>query len=82
MTKHRLSQRRAEALQAVEECRARYRPKKILTLFVGESAPAGGTFFYFGNSGMARYMQQVFPPQGGDFLEAFKERGWYLVWQF
>jgi hypothetical protein len=34
----------------VEATRARFRPDKITTLFVGESAPDGGDFFYFGDS--------------------------------
>ncbi len=48
----------------VEELRQHHRPEKILTLFVGESAPAGGTYFYAENSQMYRYMREVFgsPP--------------------
>lgn len=41
----------------VEELRRKYRPDKVLALFVGESAPAGGTFFYAGNSQMYRYVR-------------------------
>jgi len=30
----------------LDKLRLRYRPDKISVLFVGESPPAGGTFFY------------------------------------
>jgi hypothetical protein len=43
----------------VEVTRARYRPDRITTLFVGESAPASGAFFYHGDSAMLRYMQRA-----------------------
>lgn len=61
----------------IEEIRRRYRPKKINTLFVGESAPASGNFFYLGDTQMARYMSRAFsdPP---DFLSWFKDQGYYL----
>jgi hypothetical protein len=45
-------------MEPVEVRRERYRPERITTLFVGESAPASGAFFYYGNSAMARYMQE------------------------
>jgi hypothetical protein len=64
----------------VEDVRARYRPERIATLFVGESAPVGGDFFYYGNSGMTRYMKRAvddaFGPSDSDFLERFKSFGW------
>ena len=61
----------------VEGLRHQYRPEKILTLFVGESAPSGGTFFYAENSQMYRYMREVFgnPP---DFLSRFMSKGCFL----
>ena len=46
-------------MQPVEFTRARYRPDRITTLFVGESAPASGAFFYHGDSAMLRYMQRA-----------------------
>ncbi len=67
---------------AIEATRARYRPKRIATLFVGESAPRSGAFFYCGNTGLAREMERAMGAAGliasGDFLEQFKARGWYL----
>ena len=68
-------------MEAVEAARARFRPKRITTLFVGESAPHSGDFFYYGNNAMLRHMQRaVEHTLGGsdDFLERFKAYGWYL----
>jgi hypothetical protein len=66
----------------IEATRARYRPSRIATLFVGESAPRSGAFFYCGNTALAREMERVMKTAGvtasGDFLEQFKARGWYL----
>jgi hypothetical protein len=60
-----------------EETRASYRPDRITTLFVGESAPHGGTFFYNRNSGLFREIRKAF--HGGEiFLEIFKRNGFYL----
>jgi hypothetical protein len=69
-------------LEAIEALRARYRPSKITTLFVGESAPASGDFFYSGNTALKRHMQSAVEDSigdnGGEFLERFKGYGWYL----
>jgi hypothetical protein len=60
-----------------ENLRRSYQPDRITTLFVGESAPHGGTFFYDQNSGLFREMRKAF--RGGDsFLEDFKRNGFYL----
>jgi len=65
-----------------EGVRAQYRPQRIVTLFVGESPPASGKFFYYGNTALARNMEAAMLAAGlggnGNFLERFKERGWYL----
>ena len=42
----------------IEKLRQSFRPEDIKALFVGESAPAGDTFFYRGNSQMFRYMKK------------------------
>ena len=60
-----------------EEIRASYRPRRITTLFVGESAPHGGTFFYKQDSGLFREMRKAFRGQQR-FLEDFKQNGFYL----
>jgi hypothetical protein len=65
--------------RTVEDVRADYRPQRILTLFVGESAPHSGKFFYLGNTPLKRYMQQALGLDGvDDFLDCFKAMGWYL----
>jgi hypothetical protein len=43
-----------------ETLRMRYRPEKIATLMVGESRPAGGTFFYRANSNLFYATRQAF----------------------
>ena len=69
----------------LEELRREYRPAQIKVLFVGESPPAGGTFFYKGDSGLARYTRLAFQQAYGlpdlamaDFLNSFKAAGCYL----
>jgi hypothetical protein len=68
-------------MKDVEATRLTFRPERITTLFVGESAPVSGDFFYFGNTALTRHMQtaieQRFGPTG-NFLETFKALGWYL----
>ena len=68
-------------MDIVEATRLRFRPERITTLFVGESAPAGGDFFYYGRSVMTRYMREAIENALGktdDFLATFKAYGWYL----
>ena len=71
----------SDNMEAVEAARARFRPAKITTLFVGESAPVSGDFFYYGNNAMLTHVQRaVDQALGGsdDFLQRFKAYGWYL----
>jgi hypothetical protein len=68
-------------MEAVEAARALYRPDRIVTLFVGESAPYSGAFFYYGDSAMFHHMQRAVQRALGEssnFLESFKAYGWYL----
>ena len=70
-----------ENIDPVEAARARFRPERITTLFVGEFAPASGDFFYYGNTAMFRHMQRAVERALGesdDFLRRFKDYGWYL----
>jgi hypothetical protein len=60
-----------------ETIRKAFRPQRITTLFVGESAPVGEKFFYRRNSQVYRYMKQAFGG-GEDFLEQFKAQGFFL----
>ena len=62
-----------------------YEPKPVKVLFVGESLAAGGTFFYYADSILYKYIQEafseVFGPNCGrglQFLEFFKGLGLYL----
>jgi hypothetical protein len=72
-------------MRELEALRRKYRLHPIKVLFVGESPPAGGTFFYKGDSGLARYtklsFEQVYnlPDLAmADFLHGFKAAGCYL----
>jgi hypothetical protein len=69
-------------INPVEEARARYRPERITTLFIGESPPRSGKFFHYGNTALARYMSYAMRSAGlgddGDVLDRFKACGWYL----
>jgi len=69
-------------MQSIEAVRASYRPKRVTTLFVGESAPNSGTFFYLGNTALAQQMDHAMEAAcltgTGDFRERFKAYGWYL----
>ncbi len=67
-----------------EILRLKYRPAKVRILFVGESPPASGRFFYERNSGLYRAVRDAFrvvqPTLGDDnFLPAFQDAGCYLV---
>jgi hypothetical protein len=69
---------------ARERLRRRYRPSRVRMLFVGESPPASGRFFYQADSGLYRAIRQtflsVFPNlKQTDFLESFRDLGCYLV---
>lgn len=65
----------------VEPLRASYRPSKIKVLLVGESAPAGGAFFYKQSGQVHSQFRQALAPHTGDhptFIEAFQQAGFYL----
>jgi hypothetical protein len=64
-------------MKGVEKLRQSFRPDRIATLFVGESPPRSGKFFYLQNTGLYRAMKSVFNWKG-DFLSEFKARGFYL----
>lgn len=60
-----------------EEVRQSYRPDRVTTLFVGESAPHGGTFFYNQDSGLFREIRKAFKGDSS-FLNDFERNGFYL----
>ena len=69
----------------VEKLRRSYKPNQVQVLFVGESPPAGGDFFYAGNSRLSRYTQEAFTEafgvtfkSVGSFLDYFRRAGCYL----
>lgn len=45
---------------AYEKLRDQYKPDNVDVLFVGESRPQGGTFFYQGNSALYRETKKAF----------------------
>ncbi len=61
----------------LEELRQSFRPHRVTTLFVGESPPHGGTFFYKGNSLLYRKLREAFDAHEA-FLCTFKDKGCYL----
>lgn len=68
-----------------EALRSSYKPEMIKVLFVGESRPAGGAFFYSGNSTLSRYTQKAFElvldkkfSTPVAFLKEFRALGCYL----
>lgn len=65
-----------------EKKRLEYKPKKVRFLFIGESMPAGGTFFYFENSNLYNYTKDAFLQNFNwsekEFLNYFKSNGFYL----
>lgn len=64
-------------MQDFENLRHTFLPTKVATLFVGESPPTGGAFFYIGNSLLYRCVREAFgdPP---DFLALFKAKCYFL----
>jgi hypothetical protein len=67
-----------------ERLRRTFRPARLRLLFIGESPPASGRFFYRCNSGLYRAMRDAFrmiDPSINDenFLAVFQATGCYLV---
>jgi hypothetical protein len=74
----------AKVAAARERLRRRYRPPRVRMLFVGESPPASGRFFYQADSGLYRAIRQTFLSafptlKHADFLESFRQMDCYLV---
>jgi hypothetical protein len=71
-------------LSHAERQRRRFRPDDVRVLLVGESPPAGGTFFYDANSKLYRSTKAAFElaipalRRERDFLGAFKRLGCYV----
>lgn len=71
-------------LSPAERARRRHKPSDMRVLFIGESPPAGGTFFYFANSKLYDATRDAFEAaipalrREPDFLDAFCRLGCYL----
>ena len=76
-----MAKERSQLINA-EEIRGHYRPNGISVLFVGESPPDSGKFFYYENSPMFNHMRRILGQQlfrsTEDFLQKFKASGCYL----
>ena len=72
------------ASNSTERLRRRYKPDDVRVLFVGESPPAGGTFFYRANSKLYDASREAFEraiprlAREDDFLCAFARLGCYV----
>ncbi|MDY6852357.1 MAG: hypothetical protein SV487_09845 [Thermodesulfobacteriota bacterium] len=69
----------------IETIRSGFRPDPVNILYVGESAPAGGNFFYCANSALYSCIQSAFENVydgecgvGETFLNFFKDKKCYL----
>ena len=68
---------------SAQQTREDYLPDTVRVLFIGESPPAGGTFFYYANSNLYRATREAFATgarafRDGDFLRSFQHVGCYL----
>jgi len=84
MRQMRVSGQNDRLAAAHERLRRRYRPARVRMLFVGESPPASGRFFYQADSGLYRAIQQTFLSalpdlKDTDFLQSFRNLDCYLV---
>jgi hypothetical protein len=68
-----------------ESLRESYKPSKVKVLYIGESRPAGNTFFYQQDSILYSAISQAWffrfghrISEGEAFLDIFKEKGCYL----
>jgi hypothetical protein len=73
-----------EPMSVQERLRQRHRPDHVRILFVGESPPASGRFFYQADSGLYRAVRDAFltafpPLKKTEFLDSFRSLGCYLV---
>lgn len=73
------------SMKNVEHVRENYRPARVRVLFVGESPPTSGGFFYFGSGIVCSSTQRAFSQALGvtfatpsDFLDFFRDVGCFL----
>src|ERR1700722_20689117 len=68
-------------MNKIKETQKSYRPNRIKVLFIGESPPTNGSYFYYGGNRLLREMRRALVETKVDdkaFLAGFKQRGWYL----
>jgi hypothetical protein len=68
-------------MDKIKEAQAKYRPDQIKVLFVGESPPISGKYFYYGRNSLLHQMKRALGEDQTadvDFLMKLKQRGWYL----
>jgi hypothetical protein len=80
----RIKPTKKTGLQSRERLRQSFHPKKVRILFVGESPPASGRFFYQADSGLYRAIREAFVKafpnlREADFLKSFRRLGCYLL---
>ena len=73
-----------EAMRKREALRRSFRPVRLRLLFIGESPPASGRFFYQGDSGLYRAIRDAFRAidasiTDASFLTIFQGSGCYLI---
>ena len=78
MTSPLITRKQREAL------RRKFRPQHVRILFIGESPPASGRFFYHGDSGLYRAFRELFQTADPSICEEnllfrFRECGCYLI---
>jgi len=64
-------------MSEIEKIRGSFRPAQTTVLFIGESAPSSGKFFYCANTKLFREMKKALDGDE-EFLGKFKDRGYYL----
>lgn len=73
----------------IAEARERYRPQRVKVLFVAESPPSSGKFFYFGENNLLSHLRSAVREslkddasfslkEDASFLNWLKEYGWFL----
>jgi hypothetical protein len=65
----------------IKDAQRKYRPDRIKVLFVAESPPASGSYFYYGGNRLLHEMRRALKEDqrtDADFLMSFMKRGWYL----
>lgn len=71
----------SRAMDKIKEAQAKYRPDQIKVLFVAESPPTSGKYFYCENNSLLNEIRHALREDHSsdvDFLVDFMKRKWYL----